>query len=149
MFCYNCGKEIDGKSVVCSGCGITLDKSKLPKAAKSDNLSAAINYKLLDLINLCVASAVAFATLVKMIAQTTLGSGSYLYVKILGGGSGFGYVQGIQSTAIFASAIFIISALLAVFSVKNSGLKTVHKTHFIVLGASLLLFYALCWIFGY
>lgn len=38
MFCYNCGKEIDDKAVVCIGCGV-------PVTAKDDKANDPVNGK--------------------------------------------------------------------------------------------------------
>lgn len=32
MFCYNCGKEVDDKAVVCPGCGAVLNEEALSAA---------------------------------------------------------------------------------------------------------------------
>jgi hypothetical protein len=34
MFCYNCGKEIDEKAVVCVGCGVAVNKKRVPHREK-------------------------------------------------------------------------------------------------------------------
>jgi hypothetical protein len=149
MFCYNCGKEIDDKAVVCTGCGVAVEGTKPPKTAKTYNSSSAINYKVLDIVNLCVVSAVALATLARIIVQIANGYGSSFFAENLGTHYISGYIVGIQSVAIFTSAIFIISSFFVFLSIKNNGIKTINKAHFIVLCSSILIFYTLCWIFLY
>jgi hypothetical protein len=159
MFCYNCGKELDEKAVVCTGCGVLVDAPKLTNAVgRVDSVNpvkpvSTVNYKILDVINICVISFVVFVMLLRLLGQLSLGAGSYIYFNILGGGYGntygFGSVKGIQATASFASAIFIISSLFAFLSIKNSGLKAIHKAHFIILGLSVFIFFILCLLFGY
>ena len=37
MFCYNCGKEIDDKAVICVHCGVEVKKIQQQNVSKRDN----------------------------------------------------------------------------------------------------------------
>ena len=37
MFCYNCGKEIDDKAVICVHCGVAVNERKINKIKREDD----------------------------------------------------------------------------------------------------------------